>query len=58
MSLRRLRTVHVGVGARGTWPIEVMGADPKFQPVALVDLNRAFLDAAAARLGLPTWRRR
>lgn len=48
-----LRTIHVGVGARGTWPIEVMGADPKFQPVALVDINRDFLAAAQARLQLP-----
>ncbi len=50
-----LRTIHVGVGARGTWPITVMGADPKFQPVALVDLNRDFLAHAQAQLQLPDW---
>jgi len=45
--------IHVGVGARGAWPIEVMGADPKFQPVALVDINRDFLASAQAKLRLP-----
>lgn len=48
-----LRTIHVGVGARGAWPINVMGADPKFQPVALVDLNRDFLAQAQSQLQLP-----
>jgi predicted dehydrogenase len=48
-----LRTIHVGVGARGVWPVEIMGADPKFQPVALVDIRRDFLAAAQARLKLP-----
>jgi predicted dehydrogenase len=48
-----LRTIHVGVGGRGRWPIEVVGADPKFQPVALVDVNQDFLHAAAAQLDLP-----
>ncbi len=48
-----LRTIHVGVGARGEWPIEVMGTDPRFQPVALVDVNRDFLARAQARLQLP-----
>ncbi len=48
-----LRTIHVGVGARGEWPIEVMGADSKFQPVALVDVKQDFLALAQARLQLP-----
>lgn len=48
-----LRTIHVGVGGRGVWPIEVLGADPRFQPVALVDVNRDFLVQAQARLQLP-----
>jgi predicted dehydrogenase len=48
-----LRTIHVGVGARGAWPIEVMGADPKFRPAALVDINRDFLASAQAKLQLP-----
>lgn len=48
-----LRTIHVGVGGRGWWPIEVMGADPKFSPVALVDFNPNFLARAQAQLDLP-----
>ncbi|MGN6698060.1 MAG: Gfo/Idh/MocA family protein [Thermomicrobiales bacterium] len=48
-----LRTIHVGVGGRGVWPVEVLGNDPKFRPVALVDVNQDFLGAAADRLGLP-----
>src|SRR5678816_2490667 len=48
-----LRTIHVGVGGRGAWPVQIMGADAKFQPVALVDINRDFLAAAQARLKLP-----
>lgn len=48
-----VRTIHVGVGARGTWPIEVMGADPHYEPVALVDLNPDFLAAAQSSLRLP-----
>jgi predicted dehydrogenase len=48
-----LRTIHVGVGGRGVWPVEIMGADPKYQPVALVDVNHDFLTTAQARLKLP-----
>jgi predicted dehydrogenase len=48
-----IRTIHVGVGARGTWPVNVMGADPKFQPVALVDVNRDALLQAQGQLRLP-----
>ena len=48
-----LRTIHVGVGGRGTWPVEIVGADPKFQAVALVDINHDFLATAQARLKLP-----
>jgi predicted dehydrogenase len=48
-----LRTIHVGVGGRGTWPLAVMGADPKFQPVALVDTDQQFLVDARTKLGLP-----
>jgi len=33
-----IRTIHVGVGGRGMWPVEVLTADPRFQPVALVDV--------------------
>jgi predicted dehydrogenase len=50
---RIVRTIHVGVGGRGKWPVEVMGAAPKFQPVAVADLNGAFLQAARESLHLP-----
>lgn len=49
----KLRTVHVGVGARGTWPVNITGADPKFEPVALVDVNRDALSQAQGQLHLP-----
>ena len=49
----KLRTIHVGVGARGTWPVNIMGADPKFEPVALVDVNRDALSQAQGQLHLP-----
>jgi predicted dehydrogenase len=48
-----LRTIHVGVGGRGRWPVEVLGDDPRFQPVGLVDLAPEPLAAARERLGLP-----
>lgn len=48
-----LRTIHVGAGGRGWWPVEVMGADPKFAPTAIVDLNPEFRARAQAHLGLP-----
>lgn len=48
-----LRTIHVGVGGRGIWPINVLGADPKYQPVALVDINRDVLRQAQEQLRLP-----
>jgi predicted dehydrogenase len=48
----KLRTIHVGVAARGTWPLDVMGKDDRFQPVALVDLSQAALDAGRAMVGL------
>lgn len=47
-----LRTVHVGVSGRGRWPVTVMGADPKFAPVAVVDRAPDFLEKARADLGL------
>jgi predicted dehydrogenase len=48
-----VRTIHVGVGGRGWWPVEVMGTDPHFAPVAAVDLNPDFRERAKAHLGLP-----
>jgi predicted dehydrogenase len=48
-----LRTIHVGVGGRGRWPLEVLGADERFRPVALVDPVAEHRAAARAQLGLP-----
>jgi len=56
-----LRTVHVGVGGHGQWPIDVMGKDPRFKPVALVDNNPTaartaqYLLGNAGHKGVPTF---
>lgn len=47
----QLRTIHVGVANRGNWPLEVMGADPRFAPVALVDIQADALIAARQKIG-------
>ena len=47
-----LRSIHVGTGGRGTWPIDVVTADPNWEPVALVDVNRTFLQDAREKTGL------
>ena len=47
-----IRTIHVGVGRRGSWPLEVLTADPRFQPAALVDVSPELLAEARARTGL------
>ncbi|MDE2815396.1 MAG: hypothetical protein OXM03_04800 [Chloroflexota bacterium] len=44
-----IRTIHVGVGRRGWWPLEVLTADLRFQPVALVDVSPELLVAAQGR---------
>lgn len=48
-----LRTLHIAVGGRGKWPIDVLDNDPRFEPVALVDVNQEFLAKAREQLGLP-----
>jgi predicted dehydrogenase len=48
-----LRVIHVGVGGRGRWPLEVLGADPRFRSVALVDVVPEHLQRARAATGLP-----
>lgn len=50
---RPVRTIHVGVGGRGRWPVEVLGDDPHFQAVALVDVVPENLAWARERSGLP-----
>ncbi len=36
MSARALRTIHVGARGRGTWPLHLMAADERYEPVAVV----------------------
>ena len=47
-----LRSIHVGTGGRGVWPIDVVVADPNWEPVALVDVNETFLQNAREKTGL------
>jgi predicted dehydrogenase len=47
-----IKTILVGVGGRGRWPVQVLGADAKWQPVAVVDKNAEFLAAAQRDLEL------
>ena len=53
-----IRTIHVGVGRRGRWPLEVLTAtssktaDARFQPAALVDVSPELLAEAQALTGL------
>ena len=42
-----VKTVHVGVGGRGEWPLQLMREDARWAPVALVDTDPAALRAAA-----------
>src|SRR5688500_13943935 len=50
-----LRTVHVGVGGRGRWPVELLTDDARFQPVALVDVLEENLAWARERSGAPSF---
>jgi predicted dehydrogenase len=47
-----LRTLHVGVGGRGRWPVEVLTDDPRFDPVGLVDVVPENFVWARGRSGL------
>lgn len=51
--VRPIRVVHVGVGGRGRWPLEVLASDPRFRSVALVDVVPDNLAQARAATGLP-----
>lgn len=44
-----LRTIHVGVGNRGQWPLRLAVPACGFQPVALVDPNPVMLAEASQR---------
>ena len=46
-----LRTIHVGVGGYGQWSVDILGKDPKFRPVAVVDNHATTLRTAQYRLG-------
>ncbi|MFH1569940.1 MAG: Gfo/Idh/MocA family oxidoreductase [Gemmatimonadota bacterium] len=48
-----IRTIHVGVGGRGAWPLRKMPARPEFEPVALVDINPVNMTKARETTGLP-----
>src|SRR5258706_2839531 len=45
-----LRTIHVGVGGQGQWTVDVLGKNPKFKPVAVVDTNATAMRTAQYRL--------
>jgi predicted dehydrogenase len=46
-----LRTIHVGVGGHGQWTVDVLGKDPQYKPVAIVDTNATAARTAQYRLG-------
>ena len=48
-----VRTLHVGVGGRGVWPLRAMPARDDFQPVGLVDVRADKLAAARELTQLP-----
>ena len=52
MRTEPLRSIHVGTGGRGIWPIDVVTADPNWEPVALVDVDETFLETAREKTGL------
>ena len=52
MRAEPLRSIHVGTGGRGTWPIDVVVADPNWEPVALVDVDETALQNAREKTGL------
>lgn len=47
-----IRTIHVGVRGRGAWPVQLMSADARFAPVAVVGRDPALLGDALATAGL------
>lgn len=48
----KIKTIHIGVGGRGTWPLELLQHDRRWQPVALVDAEHIALETAADLAGL------
>lgn len=50
---RVLRVLHVGVGNRGVWPLELCTPETGFVPTALCDVRESALREARERTGLP-----
>ncbi len=50
--MQQLKSIHIGVGGRGLWPVKLMSADPRWQPVALVDVNEDALAEGGKITGL------
>jgi len=48
-----LRVLHVGVGNRGVWPLELCTPETGFLPAALCDVRESALREARERTGLP-----
>ena len=48
-----IRTIHLGVGGRGAWPLRKMPARDDYQPVALVDIHPGNMAKARELSGLP-----
>ncbi|MCC7494177.1 MAG: Gfo/Idh/MocA family oxidoreductase [Fimbriimonadaceae bacterium] len=48
-----LRTLHIGVGGRGVWPLRLFPNRDDVQPVGLCDIRPEALAAARERTGLP-----
>lgn len=48
-----ISTIHVGVGRRGLDHLRSAAADPRFSPVAAVDVEASFLAEAERNFGIP-----
>lgn len=48
-----LKSLHIGVGGRGNWPITLATPERGFRPAALCDLSAPALAAAREKTGLP-----
>ena len=47
-----IRTIHIGVGGRGAWPLRLMLERDDYEPVALVDIHPGNMAAARELTGL------
>ena len=48
-----LKVIHVGVGGRGRWPLDIVRNDPHFVSAALVDIHPQRLENARQTANLP-----